>query len=150
MFKKLVIKWSECGLSCNHIHEEMTIDIKGVSFKRWSDFYLGSELLDELGICNKPIEWKMKINDPEYYFSFQELCDTYINKRDSWLIVSGCDVPMFTIELFYSDGKKKEEEFMLDLLQNGMHEFASKLIKFIPHACTTPLLIDYNSDIDEE
>ena len=69
----------------------------------------------------------------------------YINR-----CVFGCDAPMFTIELLYGDVKKKKEEFMEDLLRVGINEFLSKLINFNPNACTIPLLIDYNSDIEED
>ena len=150
MYKKLVIKWCEGGLSFAHLNEKFIIDLNGISYKKWNESSLDEKELEALGFDLKKVTWKINIKDSNYIFRFNELCSIFMNTKDNVIRVGGCDVAIFDIELTLTSGEKIKEEFMCDLLTNGLDEFVIALEEFIPNIVDKPLFIGYEENMDLE
>ena len=134
VYKKLIIKWNEGGLSYKHYTEKMVITPSQIAFERKVDCHL--EIEEDF----ETIKWSIKIKDNEFIHYFNELCSTFFHS-DEGLKVYGCDMDMFSIELVMDDKGKIKENYQGDLCENGLNELSKMIKNIIPKSFSRPYFL---------
>lgn len=130
-FKKFEIKWLQGGLNFEHIEEKLTITLDKVSFERKTSNHVCADF-------DYDVKWDYKIIDVKFVDNFIKLCELFLNTKDKTILVSGCDVSIFSIEITTNNGKKIIENYCCNMMDNGFDEVIILLEEFIPQVASRP------------
>lgn len=134
VYKKMIIKWNEGGLSYKHHNEKMIITPNLITFERKVDCHLAIE--EEFEI----IKWCIKIKDNDFVQYFNELCSTFFHSDEVYRSC-GCDKDMFSIELKMDDKGKIKENYMGNLSDNGLYDLQKMIKNIIPRSFARPYFL---------
>ena len=135
VYKKLIIKWNEGGLSYKHYNEKMVITPNQIVFERKVDCHL--EIEEEFDI----IKWSIKIKDNDFLRYFNELCSTFFHSDEGYKMY-GCDTNMFSIELVMDDKGKIKENYHGNLMDNGLNKLCKMIKNVIPKSFSKPYFLN--------
>ena len=135
VYKKLIIKWNEGGLSYKHYNEKMVITPNQIVFERKVDSHI------EIEEDYDAIKWSFKIKDTDFIHHFNELCSAFFH-LDEGCKCYGSDTNMFSIELVLDDKGKIKENYQGTLVDNGLTELGKMIKNMIPKSFSKPYFLN--------
>lgn len=141
-YKKFEVKWFQGGLKCEHVEEKLSITLNKVCFERTTNNHVCADL-------NYDIKWDYKIADVKLLENFTRLCELFL--KDHTILVGGCDVSTFSIEITLNNGEKIIKKYYCNMKNNGFDEGITLLEKFFPQEVSRPYFFeeDYEDNVEE-
>lgn len=138
LFKWFKITWEDGYFCLAQSKEKLIITNKSIKFTREP---IHNFAYEEYGTYDK-CKWSFSTDDDYYEEKLNILCIYFLNHKEKFHKINGCDTPIFTIEVKRYDGEIIKDHYCFDMKTNEMDKLIEYIMEYIPKNAQKPYFIE--------